>query len=100
MKTHYDDRGNRKLYGEELATDPSFHTVCKPVVFQAAINTMEIIRETRDGPRGHGCVSVGRGAAERPIHVVCSPKKEYLALITACLPRDSDWRDGFTARMQ
>jgi len=35
---------------------------------------------------------------DRPIHVVCSPRPEYLAVITAYLPDPSEWIDGFTRR--
>jgi hypothetical protein len=29
----------------------------------------------------------------RPIHVVCSPKDDYLAIITAYLPDEEQWEE-------
>ena len=35
---------------------------------------------------GHSCLLLGRGEEGRPIHVVCSAKDEFLAIITAYVP--------------
>lgn len=43
---------------------------------------------------------LGFGEADRAIHVVCSPKDEYLAIITAYLPDAGEWSDGFRVRSQ
>jgi hypothetical protein len=46
--------------------------------------------------RGHSCLMLGSGLNGRPIHVVCAPKNEYLAVITVYLPNErlwtADWR--------
>ncbi|MGI8668350.1 MAG: DUF4258 domain-containing protein [Aridibacter sp.] len=42
---------------------------------------------------------VGFGDDNRPIHIVCSPKDEYLALITAYLPDEDEWSDDFRTRI-
>ncbi len=34
---------------------------------------------------------LGFDTVDRPIHVVCSPKNEYLAIITAYLPDKDEW---------
>ena len=34
----------------------------------------------------------------RPVHVVCSPKDDYLAIITAYLPDEREWAAGFRKR--
>ena len=62
------------------------------------IDEGKIIEEYPDDPRGHSCLMLGKGVGERPIHVVCSPKDEYLAIITAYLPQEQEWSDGFTVR--
>ena len=34
----------------------------------------------------------------QPVHVVCSPKEDYLAVITAYLPDEAQWLAGFRER--
>jgi hypothetical protein len=58
----------------------------------------EIIEDYPSDARGHSCLMLGLGEANRPIHVVCAPKDEYLAIITAYLPDTSQWSDDFRAR--
>jgi len=48
----------------------------------------EVIENYPDDPRGHSCLLLGYGNNDRPIHVVCSPKDEYLAIITAYIPNE------------
>ena len=35
---------------------------------------------------------------ERPLHVVCAPKDDYLVIITAYLPNDQEWEDDYRKR--
>lgn len=58
----------------------------------------EIIEDYPDDARGHSCLMVGRGETDRAIHVVCSPKDEYLAIITAYIPSKDQWLDDFKYR--
>jgi len=58
----------------------------------------ELIEDYPEDARGHSCLMLGSGIDERPIHVVCSPKDEYLAIITAYLPDESNWVDDFRTR--
>jgi hypothetical protein len=48
---------------------------------------------------GHSCLILGFGERNRPVHVVCAPKEEYLAIITTYLPDPEKWFDGFSERM-
>ena len=64
------------------------------------INIGEIIEDYPDDPRGHSCLIFGVGEGERPIHIVCSPKKEYLAIITAYLPDPKQWNKNFKVRIK
>jgi len=57
-----------------------------------------LIEDYPDDPRGHSCLLLGLGSEGRPIHVVCSPRPEYLAIVTAYLPDPSEWTRGFTHR--
>ena len=58
----------------------------------------EVIEDYPDDPRGHSCLILGFGDNGRPVHVVCAPKTEYLAIITAYLPDPDEWNDDFKVR--
>lgn len=58
----------------------------------------EIIEDYPDDPRGHSCLMNGKTRVERYIHTVCSPKDEYLAIITAYIPSADKWENNFTNR--
>ena len=50
-----------------------------------------------DDARGHSCLMLAF-VAERPLHVVCAPKDDYLVIITAYLPNDQEWEDNYRKR--
>ena len=58
----------------------------------------DVIEDYPEDQRGHSCLLLGFDAADRAIHVVCSPKTEYLAIITAYLPYEDDWSDDLRSR--
>ncbi len=58
----------------------------------------KVIEEYMDDPRGESCLVCY--IDNRPIHIVCSPKDEYLAIITAYLPDSKLWSDDFTKRIK
>jgi uncharacterized protein DUF4258 len=58
----------------------------------------EIIENYPSDSRGHSCLLWGRGDFGRNVHVVCSPKSDYLAVITAYLPDETEWEPNFKAR--
>ena len=66
---------------------------------RAIIESGQVIEDYQEDVRGHSCLLLGFGDRNRPIHVVCSPKEEYLAIITAYLPDPSLWEDGFRKRV-
>ena len=57
----------------------------------------EIIEEYPNDQRGESCL-VMNTAENRTIHVVCAPKTEYLAVITAYLPSPDQWSSDFKTR--
>lgn len=57
----------------------------------------EIIEEYPDDQRGESCL-IFHVAQNRPIHVVCAPKDEYLAIITAYLPATNQWSSDYKVR--
>ena len=60
--------------------------------------TGEIIEDYPEDERGHSCLLLGKGEDGRPIHVVCTPKENYLAIITTYLPSPGQWADDFRKR--
>jgi hypothetical protein len=62
------------------------------------VRTGGVIEDYPDDPRGHSCLILGYGKDKRPIHVVCAPKPEFLAIITAYLPREDEWKNNFKKR--
>jgi hypothetical protein len=58
----------------------------------------EIIEDYPEDARGHSCLMSGMGDAGRKIHVVCSPRDEYLAIITAYVPEADEWDAEFRTR--
>ena len=59
----------------------------------------EIIEDYPEDVRGHSCLMLGIGADDRPIHIVCTPKDEYLVVITAYIPDEDQWSDDYRTRI-
>jgi len=57
----------------------------------------EIIEEYPEDQRGESCL-IFHAKHNRAIHVVCAPKIEYLAIITAYLPVPDQWSSDFKIR--
>lgn len=55
------------------------------------IQSGEIIEDYPEDARGHSCLILGFGEEGRPIHVVCAPKTDFLAVITTYLPNPAEW---------
>jgi Domain of unknown function (DUF4258) len=66
---------------------------------EAIIRTWEVIEDYPEDARGYSCLILGFGRGDRPIHVVCSPKDEYLALIAVYLPDSTQWTSDFRKRL-
>src|SRR5215210_3267462 len=67
---------------------------------RSVIEWGEILEDYPEDVRGHSCLMLGYGEGGRAIHVVCSPKDEYLAIITAYLPDEDEWSNDFRARVK
>jgi len=70
-----------------------------PSEVHSVIEQGEVIENYPEDARGHSCLVLGRGEGGRPIHVVCAPKDEYLAIITAYLPDPEEWSPDFRRRV-
>ena len=66
---------------------------------KGVISTGEVIEDYPEDARGHSCLILGFGRDNSPIHVVCAPKDEYLAIITAYLPDPTQWTSDFGERI-
>jgi len=60
----------------------------------------DVIEDYPEDPRGHSCLILGKDIGGRPVHVLCAPKDDYLAVITAYLPSEEEWANDFRARKQ
>lgn len=60
----------------------------------------EVIEDYPEDPRGHSCLLLETKDENRPIHVVCAPKEDFLAIITAYLPDPGEWSPDYKTRNQ
>ena len=58
----------------------------------------QVVEDYPEDSRGHSCLLLGAGDNERPIHVVCAPKEDYLAIITAYQPDPTRWELDWKTR--
>ena len=58
----------------------------------------EVIEDYPQDPRGPSCLLLGAGEGGRSLDVVCSPKEDYLAIITAYVPDPGQWSADFRRR--
>lgn len=64
---------------------------------EATIFNGEIIELYENDPRGESCLML-HFPEGRSIHVVCAPKSEYLAIISAYIPSSEQWDASFKKR--
>ena len=62
------------------------------------IATGQIIEDYPEDIRGHSCLMLGYDEIGRPVHIVCSPKIDFLAIITAYVPNPQEWESDFKRR--
>lgn len=67
---------------------------------RSVIENGEIIEDYPENSRGHSCLILGRGKNGRPVHIVCSAKDEFLAIITAYIPDPNDWSRDYKVRIK
>ncbi len=69
---------------------------------EAVENTIfegRLIEDYPEDVRGHSCLLLGTDETNAPVHVVCSPRGEYLAIITAYRPDTEQWTENFSRRL-
>jgi len=67
---------------------------------RSVIENGEIIEDYPENSRGHSCLILGKGKNGRPVHIVCSAKDEFLAIITAYIPGPNDWSNDYKVRVK
>jgi hypothetical protein len=67
---------------------------------RSAIENGEVIEDYPDNSRGHSCLVLGKGKNKRPVHIVCSPRDEFLAIITAYIPDPAEWSKDYKVRVK
>ena len=72
-----------------------------PIIARSEVEAVlvrgEAIEDYPEDPRGHSCLMLGTSEG-RAVHVVCSPKADYLAVITAYVPEPAHWSPDFRER--
>ena len=58
----------------------------------------ELVEDYPEDLRGHSCLLPGYKLDDTPTHVVCSPKEDYLSLITAQIPDLEEWEYDYKRR--
>jgi hypothetical protein len=69
-----------------------------PSEVRKVISEGEILENYPEDARGHSCLLISSAGTSRILHVVCAPKDDYLAIITAYIPSEEQWSDGFKIR--
>ena len=64
---------------------------------EAVVVQGDVIEDYPEAVRGHSCLMMGASKG-RALHVVCSPKADYLAVITAYLPDPAHWASNARER--
>ena len=62
------------------------------------VRTGVVLEDYPDDPRGHSCLVAAQSSEGRMVHVVCAPKADFLAVITAYVPDPEQWVDGTRRR--
>jgi hypothetical protein len=63
-----------------------------------AVEKGELIEDCPEDIRGPSCLILGYGTDGTPVHVVRSPKANYLAIFTAYLPSPKEWENNLKKR--
>ncbi len=71
-----------------------------PAEIRSVLAEGRVVEDYPEDPRGHSCLLLGRGHEGRAIHVVCSPKEDYIAIVTAYLPSPDLWDGDCMERMK
>jgi len=57
-----------------------------------------VIEERKTDLRGESYLLSGKVGSKRVVHVVCSPKENFLVIVTVYVPDPSEWDEKLTRR--
>jgi len=60
----------------------------------------EIIEDYPDDLRGHSSLMMGFDEEGSSVHILCAPRDDYLAIITAYRPSRLEWKKDLKTRRQ
>lgn len=86
----YTEHALDEMNAEEEVISPG---EVKQVVFAG-----EIMEDYPEDVRGHSCLMLAFTEKGRPVHVVCTPKEDYLGIITSYVPTEEKWEADFRTR--
>jgi hypothetical protein len=69
-----------------------------PEEVRNVIEQGEIIEDYPNDQRGHSCLMFRCSLGDRPLHVVCAPKVDCLAIITVYIPSTKEWEGNYKKR--
>ncbi|MCY3766355.1 MAG: DUF4258 domain-containing protein [Gemmatimonadetes bacterium] len=69
-----------------------------PSEIRSVLTNGDVIEDYPKDTRGHSCLMHGPGSGGRDIHVVCAPREEFIAVITAYVPREDEWEQDLRTR--
>lgn len=69
-----------------------------PIEVREVVMQGELIEDYPEDVRGHSGLFHGKGKHRRDIHVVCAPKEDFLAIITAYIPYRDEWEQDLRTR--
>ena len=69
-----------------------------PAEVEHIVISGEVIENYQEDSRGPSYLLLGKGGSGRWLHVACSPKDDYLAIITAYVPDPEQWSANFRWR--
>jgi Domain of unknown function (DUF4258) len=64
-----------------------------PEEVRNVIEQDEIVEEYPNDQHGHSCLMFCYSIGDHPLHVICAPKGDYLAIITAYIPSMEEWEN-------
>ena len=70
----------------------------EPIEVREVVMQGDLIEDYPEDMRGHSGLIHGKGRQQRDIHVVCAPKEDFLAIITAYIPYRDEWEQDFRTR--
>ena len=91
--------GARIVYSQHAVAQKSRpERMISTAEIRVVVDEGQIIEDYPDDRRGHSCLMMGFDEERRPVHILCAPRDDYLAIITAYRPSRLEWEKFFKTR--